>query len=216
MMNKNAAEILTNTAEKLQEKMEEKEFSPNVFVVPDKVHYLNEFVLIFVANFEIIIEEYSLTKNDIRVIFKILNNMKFGNLISLSNSTLAKELGIDKSNISKIIKKLRKTELIIEKDGSLFFNPHIATKGNMNEKDEDKKQLLDYSAMILEENNSKITPSIGTDNIRKMIREKNKEKKRLDREETQKMIDEFYENKTYLVNENQRDFEKKTDFENSK
>lgn len=198
-----AEAVLTNTSEKLQEKMDQTGCHPNVFIIPEKTKFLNEFVLLFIENFEFIIDEYNLSKNDIRVIIKILKNMKFGNLISLSNSALATDLRMDKSNVSKILKKLRKTELIIDKDGSLFFNPHIAAKGSMKKRQEETRQLLDYSAMILEENDSKVTPSIGTDNIERML--KNKEERQKD--ETQKKIDEFYSNKKYLDKPRLEDFE---------
>lgn len=183
-----ANDTLIDVAEKLQEQMDQKGARSNVILSKNRMQTFNEYAFLFATNFNSIIDSYDLNRSEIRVVLKLIEYMYFGNLLSFSNAKLSKDLNIDPSNVSKILKRLKKTELIIEDEGNMFFNPHIACKGVLDERDLQQCQLLDYSAIILEKYNNNATPSIGTPNIRKR-----KTKKELSNNITSE-IKEFYGN----------------------
>ena len=167
---KNATEALTDVAQNLQDQMDKKDARTNVIVAQNRMQTINEYAFLFATNLDSIIDKYNLNKSEIRVVLKLIQYMYFGNLLSFSNNRLAMDLKIDKGNISRILKKLKKTELIIEDNGNLYFNPHIACKGTLDERKPDDRRLLDYSAMVLDEYNSPATVSIATTNIRRKIK----------------------------------------------
>lgn len=167
---KNASATLATAAQALQSQMEKDSSGATVIIAGKKMHTIDEFVQLFVKNFDEILNRYDLNKSEIRVIFRILRYMQFGNLINLNNTTLARDLNIDKSNISRIMKRLKGIGLLVELNGALFFNPHVACKGTLNEKEEEKRTLLEFAAMILDEQGQVATPAILTKNLRKKLK----------------------------------------------
>lgn len=186
---KNATEALADVAQNLQEQMDKKDARTNVIVAQNKMQTINEYAFLFATNLSSIIKHYDLTKREIVVVLKLIEYMYFGNLLSFSNNRLAEDLNIDKANISRILKRLKKTELIVEDNGNLYFNPHIACKGTLDERKPDDCRLIDYSAIVLDEYNSPATVSIATNNIR---RKQRKDSKTSD-DEINKKIKEFFE-----------------------
>lgn len=87
-----------------------------------------DYVHLFTKNFECL-AELDITKTELKVIAKILNKMEFGNLFHISQAALCRDLGIGKSNMSLIFKKLKTKGIIIDKDGDLFMNSNIFLKG---------------------------------------------------------------------------------------
>lgn len=130
----------------------------------------NPFVFVFLDQFLQIMDQYSLTRTEIKMVFQILKYMQFGNLISMSFSKLMRDIGIDRSNGSKIIKRLKEAKLIINDDGNLYFNPHIITKG-LRVKDLDP-DMIDYAAEQLEEIG--VAPNILTRKIKSKQKQKAK------------------------------------------
>lgn len=131
-----------------------------------KMNTFNEYVCVFITNLNRIIKHYNLRMQEIRVLLQILEYMRFGNLISLSLKTLSEDTGMDKGNISRSMKRLKETGVIVEDRGSLYFNPHIVFKGYLDENEEDDRHLLDTAAVALDELHSPASPSIGTPAIR--------------------------------------------------
>lgn len=185
---KNAADTLADVAQGLQDQMDKKDARTNVIVAQNRMQTFNEYAFLFATNLDVIIDKYNLNKSEIRVVLKLIQYMYFGNLLSFSNNKLASDLNMDPSNLSKIMKKLKKTELIIEDGGNLYFNPHIACKGTLDERRVDDCRLLDYSAMILDEYNSPATVSIATPNIRRKMKKNNEAQN----DEITKKIKEYY------------------------
>lgn len=186
---KNANDTLIDVAQGLQKHMDHKEARSNVIIAKNRMQTFNEYAFLFASNINSIIDQYNLNRSEIRVVLKLIEYMYFGNLLSFSNSKLAKDLNLDPSNCSKIVKRLKKTELIVEDDGNLYFNPHIACKGTLDEKHPEDRKLIDYSAVILDEYQSPATISIATPNTRRKI----KEAERTSHEEIDKKIKEYFE-----------------------
>lgn len=172
MSQNNAHDVLATMTEGLQDKMDETNSKVNVFVARAKMPIVNQFVLLFYQSFLFTIDEYNLSRNEIRTILKILEYAQFGNLIQLSYTKLAKDLGMDKSNCSKIMKKLKTTGLLIDEDGNMFLNPQIIAKGNFLKLDEiENERLLNKGAELLEKTIG-LAPNILTRELRKKSKSK--------------------------------------------
>jgi DNA-binding MarR family transcriptional regulator len=87
-----------------------------------------DFVLAFTSNLRQL-AELNISQNELKIITYILEIMEFGNLISINQSVIAKELGLAKSNVSYTFKKLRNKNILIEKNGHLFMNSSLFQKG---------------------------------------------------------------------------------------
>lgn len=151
----------------IQTTMEEKNSDINVYIGKEKMEICNQFVFLFYNSLLAMIDDYNLAKNDIKAILKILEYMQYGNLVRMSFAQLARDIGVDPTNITKITRKLKKAALLIEKDGNLFLNPHVIAKGKFKRKDENDQKLLEYSAKKLTESNPTLTPSILTAKLKK-------------------------------------------------
>ena len=162
---------LNGILDNIQNNMDEKNSDLNIFIGKERMDIRNDFVILFYNSLLSIINEYNLSKTDIKAILKILEYMQYGNLIRMSYAQLARDIGVDPSNINKTIRKLKQSKLLIEKDSNLYLNPHVISKGKFKNKDDEAKELLEYSAQLLEDLN--LEPSILTPNLRKKINEKN-------------------------------------------
>lgn len=162
-MSSDAQDILTSLVEQLQNQMNSK--NAKLFVSSGKfrMKVLNEFALMFASVFLQTIDDYKLTRNDIRVVLKIIEYTQFGNLLRMSYTTLAKDLNIHKADISKSIKRIKDSGLIIDIEGSLYLNPHIICKGRLSTTDEQDEKLINKSAEALGKNRK---PSIETKYIK--------------------------------------------------
>ncbi|EDK1589541.1 DNA-binding protein, partial [Salmonella enterica subsp. enterica serovar Rubislaw] len=87
-----------------------------------------DYVHMFTKNFQQL-AELDISKNELKVIARILNIMEFGNCFHISQAKLCRDLDIKKSNMSLVFKKLKMKGIIIDKDGDLFMNSNIFLKG---------------------------------------------------------------------------------------
>ena len=131
----------------------------------DKMQFANPFVIFFCASLLKIIEEYNLTRLEIKVLLRMMDVMKYGNAINVSFTQILRDIGSDPSNSSKVMKRLKDAKLIIEEGGHTFLNPHVVAKGNINENNPDDAALLEHAAAELEEIG--IGPGITTKAMRK-------------------------------------------------
>lgn len=148
--------------------------SVNVIVAKDKYQcdILNPFAMIFCGSFLNLINNYDLTKNDIKTVLQIIYYARFGNLIQMSYAKLAKDLGINRQNLSRTMKKLRESGIIIEDDGNMFLNPQIISKGSFAEIEKNKDlELIEKGAEALAN-----TLGVGPNVITKSMKDKAKTK----------------------------------------
>lgn len=165
---KSSSEALDEILDNIQTNMDEKNSDLNLFIGKEKMDICNDFVILFYNSLLNIIEEFNLSKIDIKAILKILEYMQYGNLIKMSFAQLARDINIDPTNISRVIKKLKNSQLLIERNNNMYLNPHIIAKGRFKRKDNDAKELLEYSAELL--NGTSIKPSILTQKIKNKMR----------------------------------------------
>lgn len=104
-----------------------------------KISIKNEFVILFVENFNEVMVKYKLNGREMKVVFTILNLMSFGNQINITQKLISQKSGIAKAHVSTIYKSLIEKNILIrhEEDGSIFFNPNLALKGLPHKLDKD-------------------------------------------------------------------------------
>lgn len=165
-MPSNFTETLTEISEKVQAEIDKGNAQISIFTGATKMPIVNNYALLFHTAFLQTIDDYKLSLNDVRVMLKIIEYMKFGNLVHMSWTKLGKDLGISSKNISRHITKLRNAKLILDDDGNIYLNPQIVAKGKFLQKgDEDLEKLLDKGAEALEGTN--IKPNIITPKMKK-------------------------------------------------
>lgn len=174
----NLLEALGEVADKVQEQMDKNNTQISIHSGPARMPIINNYALLFNTAFLQTLDDYKLTLNDVRVMLKIIEYMKFGNLVHVSWAKLAIDIGIKPQNITRHIKKLKTAKLLLDDNGNVFLNPQIIAKGKFIAKgDEDTMRLLDLGAQALEGTN--IKPNIMTPKMRekqKKEEEKNNDK----------------------------------------
>jgi len=133
---KTQQEYSFNSADEIVENERKKgDVQANVFVKRVHEHQItsNNFVLMFVENIEILLDEYELTNMELKVLMYILDKMKHGNMFSINQKKLAEKYNTSQSAISRYIKNLIKKNLIIEdEDKNRFINSTLFLKGNIS------------------------------------------------------------------------------------
>ena len=88
-----------------EQELQDKKVS--VFVTRDEepTKVQQEYVLMFVENFQAISKQ--LTNREIQVLLSIVKFSQYKNVFKITQTTIAKDTGIQRSNVSVIMKKLR-------------------------------------------------------------------------------------------------------------
>lgn len=101
-----------------------------IFIGETRVKSQVEFVMLFGSNFDAVLKENQFFMNDMRVLFCVLNKMAFGNQLSLKQKSIAEELNINTSNVSKSWNKLLEAGVFVkDKFGNEFVNFDLFLKG---------------------------------------------------------------------------------------
>ena len=165
---KAADQIATTIAQGINEHLDTNN-DVNVFSMPARMPIVNNFVLLFYNSFLQSIDDYNLSINDVRVMLKIVDLMKFGNLLKLSWSSVGRSLGIAPKNMVRHVSKLKDARLLInDADGNTYLNPQICSKGKFLQKlgknGNELIKVLELGADALQGTN--IEPSIVTPSMR--------------------------------------------------
>ena len=106
----------------------------NLNLIPAHQKYLKEdYVRFFQGDMKDLANDKTLDGQDLRITLAIISNISYNNILNLSHRELAKQVGIQRPNVTKTVNKLvRKGYLqIIGKQGQqniYMFNPSIAFK----------------------------------------------------------------------------------------
>lgn len=117
--------------EEFIEQATEENLQVNIIKNKQKIKPNQSFSMVFNSNFSSVLKEYRLNHNDILILFTIIEYVNFGNLISLTQQTIANDLNTSQQNISKSWSKLMKAKILFKHNGSLFLNPKYIVKGNL-------------------------------------------------------------------------------------
>ena len=93
--------------------------------------YMGGFVVISIEGIRMIQRERITGR--LREVVDALCVRLYGNVVTdASISSLANEMGIDRSNLSKLIGRLEQARIIMRgtRRGTMYFNPHIAFRGS--------------------------------------------------------------------------------------
>lgn len=115
-----------------------------------KVSLKEQFVMAFTSNLRAL-AELNISQNELKVITYILEVMEYGNLISINQTSIANELGLHKSNVSYVFKKLVAKNILVKKDGHTFMNSNLFAKGLNHKITEERRNNL-RSAQVEDEN----------------------------------------------------------------
>ena len=100
-----------------------------------------EFCLAFLGNFRQLLDAGT-TTHEMKIVAYVLEKMEFGNLVSLSQTSMANDFGCSRQAISRHFKSLEKRGFFVKKDGHLFVNSTIFAKGLATRMDEERRHNL--------------------------------------------------------------------------
>lgn len=106
-----------------------------------KVSLKDQFVMAFTSNLRAL-AELNISQNELKVITYILEVMEYGNLISINQTAIANELGLHKSNVSYVFKKLVSKNILIKENGHTFMNSNLFAKGLNHKLTEERRNNL--------------------------------------------------------------------------
>lgn len=134
-------EDVKNTIEEMRENGDVKS---TVVIQPDnKVSLKNDFVILFLENFDNLITQLKLTTTELRVLIYILKKMEYGNLLSLNQKSVCVALDMKSSNVSNVFKKLKaKDVLVYDDEGNMYVNSNIVMKGLKHRLNKEKRENL--------------------------------------------------------------------------
>lgn len=92
-----------------------------------------------------------LKPTEFKIVIYILKMMNFGNLVSLKQSTISKDLSIDKSAVNRAWKELLIKKVLLDVDGHIFFNSNFCAKGVSSALSSEKIEQLKRSNVVDEE-----------------------------------------------------------------
>lgn len=111
----------------------------NIIKTGQKVKVHNEFVLMFVENFERLVP--ILTKTEMRVLLCVVKYLNYQNVFGVNQARIASDIGINTANCSRAMKSLKDKNILAEKNGVSYINPYIFTKGHILEVKKNIKQI---------------------------------------------------------------------------
>lgn len=92
-----------------------------------------------------------LKPTEFKIVIYILKMMNFGNLVSLKQATISKDLEIDKSAVNRAWKELLIKKVLVDVDGHIFFNSNYCAKGVSSALSSEKIEQLKRSNVVDEE-----------------------------------------------------------------
>ncbi|MEX8692718.1 replication/maintenance protein RepL [Salmonella enterica] len=109
-----------------------------------KISLKDQFVIAFTSNLRAL-ADLNISQNELKIITYILEVMEYGNLISINQSAIAKDLNIHRSNVSYNFKKLIQKGILIKKNGHIFMNSNLFAKGLSHKMNKERRKNI-YSA----------------------------------------------------------------------
>ena len=131
-----------------------------IFIGEKKLKPNASFVMLFGANFNQVIRDPNIKLNmaDMRVLFCILDKMAYGNHLSIKQKSIAKELNIDASNVSKSWLKLFSAGVFVkDKYDNEFVNFDLFLKGKGKRVIDEFSDAAKLSHETMKEKNIKTT-----------------------------------------------------------
>ena len=145
---------------------EDKISSVTIIKKEKKVSITQPFVLAFTENL-CALANLNISQNELKIITYVLKMMEFGNLINLNQTVVAKQLNLQRSNVSYNFKKLKQKGIFVENEGHLYMNSNLFTKGLSHNLNDEKKENLKKSKSDLHNEKGKRVKLEDTFKIKK-------------------------------------------------
>ncbi|EAQ2260629.1 hypothetical protein C4Z15_016240 [Enterobacter hormaechei subsp. xiangfangensis] len=135
--------------DKVDEMQQEGDIKATVVIQSDnKVSIKNDFVILFLENFDRLITQLKLTTTELRVLIYILKKMEYGNLLTLNQKSVCVALNMKSSNVSAIFSKLKqKGVLVFDDEKNMYINSNLVMKGLKHRLPADKRENLKRSQL---------------------------------------------------------------------
>lgn len=108
----------------------------------------DQFVMAFTENLEGLMDEISAT--DFKVLLRVCKYLSWGNVINLTQQTIADDLGISQPQVARSFKKLEKNNVFYKQKGSLFLNTNYLVKGDLLKAKEGEAYKITKNALYAE------------------------------------------------------------------
>jgi len=112
----------------------------NIIKSKVKVKPKDQFVMAFTGNLVGLMDKISAL--DFKILLTVCNYVSFGNLINLTQQTIAEDLEISQPQVAKSFKKLEQAGVFYKQKGSLFLNPNYLVKGDLAKSKESEAYKL--------------------------------------------------------------------------
>lgn len=125
---------LSENARKFIKEKSEKGDVVATTIIKERATYTlkKEFVIVFTENFFRVLQS-GINQSEMKILSYIIDQMEYGNLISISQASIAVACNMKKSNVSICFKKLIEKNILIKNDvGNIFVNSNIISKGLSN------------------------------------------------------------------------------------
>lgn len=99
------------------------------------------FCLAFFDNFRQLLDAGTTTQ-EMKIVAYVLEKMEYGNLVSLSQTAVAKDFSCSQQAISKHFKSLERRGFFVRQGGHLFVNSTIFVKGLSTRMNQERRQQL--------------------------------------------------------------------------
>ena len=119
--------------EKLNDVIDELDENANLNIIKSKMKAKpnNEFIMMFNKGLLETAIKHRLTTTDYKVLLAVLNYVSYGNVINLTQQTIADDLEITRPQVNVSYGKLIKAKIFYKEKGSLFLNPNYLVKGDL-------------------------------------------------------------------------------------
>jgi AraC-like DNA-binding protein len=108
----------------------------------------DQFVMAFTENLETLMDKISTT--DFKVLLRVCKYVSWGNVINLTQQTIANDLKMSQPQVARSFKKLENNEVFYKKNGSLFLNTQYLVKGDLHKAKDGEAYKLTKNAMYEE------------------------------------------------------------------
>jgi predicted transcriptional regulator len=129
-------EFMENVSEIFDETSNDKNANVNVIKSKKKANVNEDFVIFFFEKFSRSIINSKISMSDLLVLLKVLEYVSWGNVINLTQQTVADDLNMKQQQVNRSFKKLEKACIFIRAKKSLFINPNYMCMGDLNKSTE--------------------------------------------------------------------------------
>jgi len=145
-MKANKEELKTNLSTFLENVDENTQL--NLIKSKIKAKPKDQFIMAFTENLETLMDEISTT--DFKVLLRVCKYVSWGNVINLTQQTIANDLKMSQPQVARSFKKLENNNVFYKHNGSLFLNTNYLVKGDLHKAKEGEAYKITRNSLYLE------------------------------------------------------------------